>query len=87
MPLLLKAGLDIGLITEKLAINPRKLLNLAIPVIEEGAKANFTVVNTGEKWLYNATSNFSKSANSPLLGAELTGKVTLVYNNSQYSER
>jgi len=86
LPLLLKAGLDIALIAEKLAINPRKLLNLAIPVIEEDADANFTVFNTTEKWLYNATSNYSKSANSPLLGAELTGKVTLVYNNSQYWE-
>ena len=86
LPLLLKAGLDIALIVEKLAINPRKLLNLAIPVIEEDTDANFTVFNTTEKWLYNATSNYSKSANSPLLGAELTGKVTLVYNNNQYWE-
>ncbi|TBO43941.1 dihydroorotase [Pedobacter kyonggii] len=86
LPLLLKAGLDITLIAEKLAINPRKLLNLAIPVIEENADANFTVFNTTEKWLYNATSNYSKSTNSPLLGAELTGKVTLVYNNNQYWE-
>jgi dihydroorotase len=86
LPLLLKAGLDIALIAEKLAINPRKLLNLAIPVIEEDADANFTVFNTTEKWLYNATSNYSKSANSPLLGTELTGKVTFVYNNSQYWE-
>lgn len=84
LPLLLKAGLDASLIAEKLAINPRKLLNLTIPVIEEGAVANFTVYNPNEKWLYNAASNKSKSANSPLLGTELTGKVTLVYNNSQY---
>jgi len=86
LPLLLKAGLDIALIAEKLAINPRKLLNLTIPVIEEGAEANFTVFNTTEKWLYNAASNYSKSANSPLLGTELTGKVTLVYNSNQYWE-
>ncbi|MGM9478549.1 dihydroorotase [Pedobacter sp. GSP4] len=87
LPLLLKAGLDAGLIAEKLAINPRKLLNLALPVIEEGAEANFTVFNPTQKWLYNAASNFSKSVNSPLLGTELTGKVTLVYNNNQYAER
>lgn len=84
LPLLLKAGLDIALIAEKLAINPRKLLNLTVPVIEEGAEANFTIFNTTEKWLYNAVNNQSKSANSPLLGTELTGKVTLVYNNSQF---
>ena len=83
LPLLLKAGLDASLTAEKLAINPRKLLNLNIPVIEEGAVANFTVYNPNEKWLYNAANNYSKSANSPLLGTELTGKVTLVYNNQQ----
>ena len=86
LPLLLRAGLDIGLIAEKLAINPRKLLNLAIPVIAEGEKANFTIINPTEKWLYNAKTNFSKSANSPLLGTELTGKVILVYNNNQFFE-
>lgn len=86
LPLLLRAGLDIGLIAEKLAINPRKLLNLAIPVIAEGEKANFTIINPTEKWLYNAKTNFSKSANSPLLGTELTGKVILVYNNNQIFE-
>lgn len=86
LPLLLKAGLDVALIAEKLAINPRKLLNLAVPVIEEGSEANFTVFNIAEKWLYNSASNHSKSANSPLLGTELTGKVTLVYNNNQYWE-
>jgi len=84
LPLLVKAGLDIALIAEKLAINPRKLLNLTIPVIEEGAAANFTIFNTTEKWLYNSANNHSKSANSPLLGTELTGKVKLVYNNNQF---
>ena len=84
LPLLLKAGLDVGLIAEKLAINPRKLLNLAVPVIAEGEKANFTIFNMNEKWLYNSSNNFSKSANSPLLGTELRGKVTLVYNNKQF---
>ncbi len=86
LPLLLKAGLDIALIAEKLAINPRKLLNLTVPVMEEGAEANFSIINKSEKWLYNSASNYSKSANSPLLGTELTGKVKLVCNNNQYSE-
>lgn len=84
LPLLLKAGLDANLIAEKLAINPRKLLNLAIPTITEGAEANFTVYKPNEKWLFNASSNLSRSANSPLMGTTLTGKVVLTYNNEQY---
>ena len=86
LPLLLKAGLDAGLIAEKLSINPRKLLNLDIPTIDEGKEANFTVFSADKKWLYNSLSNHSKSANNPLLGTELTGKVMFVFNNNQYQE-
>lgn len=84
LPLLLRAGLDANLIAEKLAINPRKLLNLNVPVIEEGQEANFTIFAADKKWVFNSSSNQSKSANSPLLGKELIGKVTLIYNNNQY---
>ena len=86
LPLLIKAGLDLNLIVEKLSINPRKLLNLNSSIIEEGIEANFTVFATDKKWLYNSNTNYSKSANNPLLGTELTGKVLLVYNNNQYQE-
>jgi dihydroorotase len=83
LPLVLKAGLSAELIAEKLAVNPRKLLGLAIPRIEVGAVANFTVYNATETWTYNLENNYSKSANSPLLNKTLTGKVRLVYNNKQ----
>lgn len=84
LPLLVKAGLDAALIADKLAISPRKLLNLPIPLIAVGEDANFTVFNTTEKWVYNNQNNFSKSRNTPLLGQTLTGKVQLVYNNNQF---
>lgn len=83
LPLLLKAGLDAGQIAEKLAVNPRTILGLSVPVIEKDAAANFTVYSPTEEWVYNAESNYSKSANSPLLNQKLTGKVKLVYNNKQ----
>ena len=84
VPLLLTAGLDAGLMAEKLAINPRKLLHLNVPVIKEGMDANFTVFDPSVEWMYDAPVNYSKSANSPLLGTMLKGKVVLVYNNAQY---
>jgi dihydroorotase len=84
LPLLVKAGLDAALIVEKLAVAPRKLLKLPIPVIKVGEKANFTVFNTSKSWEFNSATNQSKSANSPLLNTTLTGKVELVYNNGQY---
>jgi dihydroorotase len=84
LPLLLKAGLDAQQIAAKLAIAPRRILNLPVPVIETGAKANFTLFNTNTEWQYTAENNYSKSANSPLLNQTLTGKVMLVYNNNQF---
>lgn len=83
LPLLLKAGLDAGQIASRLSVNPRQLLGLSVPVIAEGAEANFTLYHPTEVWMYNANSNFSKSANSPLMNKKLTGKVKLVYNNNQ----
>ena len=57
LPLLLQAGLDSALIVEKLAITPRKLLNLPIPVIKLGEKANFTLYNPTKEWTYNISNN------------------------------
>jgi dihydroorotase len=84
LPLLLQAGLDISLIVEKLAVNPRKLLNLTVPSIKVGEKANLVAFDTNVSWVYDAKSNASRVANSPLMGKELKGKVQLVYNNNQY---
>lgn len=84
LPLLLKAGLELTLIIEKIAIAPRELLNLEVPKIAIGANANFTVFQPAKKWLFNAITNKSKSANTALFNTELTGRVGLVCNNNQY---
>jgi dihydroorotase len=84
LPLLLRAGLDPQQIAQKLSIAPRKILNLAIPVLEENTEADFCVYSTQERWAYDAAANKSKSNNSPLLNQTLTGKVKLVYNNNQF---
>jgi dihydroorotase len=84
LPLLVRAGMDAVQIAEKLSVNPRKLLNLKVPVIAKGEDANFTLFNLTEKWVYNHQNNYSKSRNTPLLGQTLTGKVKLVYNNNQF---
>jgi len=81
--LALKAGLDIKLIIEKLAINPRKILGLDVPVIAEGQKANLIIFDKDAEWNYTKENNRSKSANSPFIGQNLPGKVLLTYNNNQ----
>jgi len=84
LPLMVKAGLDAAQIAEKLAVNPRKLLNLPVPVLAAGETANFTLFSLTDKWEYNTAANYSKSRNTPLLNQTLTGKVRLVYNNNQF---
>ncbi|RYG05546.1 MAG: dihydroorotase [Chitinophagaceae bacterium] len=84
LPLLLSAGLDPDLIVEKLSINPRKILGLAIPTINVGEMANFVIYSPTKDWVYDLKTNASKSTNSPLLGKTLIGKVQITYNNKQF---
>lgn len=81
--MLVKAGLNAEAIVEKLSVGPRVILNLEQPKIEEGADANLVLFSTSKKWTFDAKTNKSKSANSPLFGQELTGKVLAVINNNQ----
>jgi len=83
LPLVLKAGLDINLIVQKLAVGPREILNVDIPVIAEGEPANFVLFDADAEWEYTSKNNRSKSYNSPFMGQNLKGKVLLTFNNNQ----
>lgn len=83
LPLALQAGLSRELIVEKLAVGPRTILNLEIPVITAGEPANLVIFDTTTAWEYNLKANRSKSYNSPFLGQVLKGKVFLTINNNQ----
>jgi len=81
--LAIQAGLDMELIIEKLAISPRKILDIELPGIAEGQKANLIIFDADEEWEYNKANNQSKSSNSPFIGQNLKGKVLLTCNNNQ----
>lgn len=83
LPLALAAGLDVNLIVQKLAVNPRGILNVDYAIIAEGEPANLVVFDTDEEWAYTKKNNLSKSYNSPFLGHNLKGKVLLTINNNQ----
>jgi len=82
-PLAIQAGLPVELIIEKLAINPRRIMKLAVPAIAEGQAANLIVFDAAAEWEYTRTNNYSKSYNSPFIGQNLKGRVLLTCNNSQ----
>ncbi|MCR8560510.1 dihydroorotase [Mucilaginibacter sp. BJC16-A38] len=80
--LALKAGLDLELIVQKLAINPREILGVDTATIAEGQDANIVLLDLGEEWEYTKRNNKSKSYNSPFIGENLKGKVVLTLNNN-----
>ena len=81
LPLVLKAKLSPEVIVEKLAVAPRKILSVKMPEFTTGALADFIVFDKDAVWEFNSATNFSKSANSPLMNQKLTGKVKFVCNN------
>ena len=83
LPLVLKAGLSPELLVEKLSVNPRKILGVALPEMVEGATAELVLFSTKAQWVFDASSNLSRSANSPLLGQNLKGKVIWACNKGK----
>lgn len=81
--LALQAGLSLETIVQKMALNPRTILNAGNAILAEGSVANLAVVDTTAEWQYNRQNNLSTSANSPFIGKTLKGKVLLTCNNNQ----
>jgi dihydroorotase len=80
--LALKAGLSIELIIRKLAIDPRMILDVEVPNIAVGQKANLVIFDKDAEWEYTKENNRSRSYNSPFIGQTLKGKVLLTCNNN-----
>ncbi len=68
---------------EKLVVNPRKILNIPIPKIAVGEKANLTLFNPDLIWTVDSSKFKSKSKNTPFNNKILTGKAVAAINNSQ----
>ena len=66
-----------------MAISPRKILNVEVPVIAEGSRANLVVLDKDAEWTYDKSNNRSKSYNSPFIGTKLKGSILLTYNNNK----
>lgn len=70
-------------IVNRLAVRPREILNLEVPVIAEGEKANLTFFDPEMEWTFESKHIRSKSRNTPLIGTAFKGKVLGVYNRKQ----
>ncbi len=78
-----KKKLSIEQIIQKFAINPRQILNIEIPQIKVGNKAEFTFLIPDKVWAVNLVQSKSKSKNSPFDKKLLTGKAIGIFNNSK----
>ena len=76
-----KKALTLQQMVEKMAVLPRKILNLPENPIQEGSPANLTILDPGMTWKVDKTLFESKSSNTPFDGCELTGKSVGVVNN------
>ncbi len=72
-------------LVEKLSINPHKILNLHIPVLKAGEKANITLFNPDAKWTFTQKHISSKSKNTPFINYNFIGKAIGVVNNGKVS--
>ena len=79
----LRGEIKVEKIVQLLAQNPRKILGLDVPQIEEGSAADLTLFNPVKKWKFTADDIQSKSKNTPFIGAEFIGKVVGVINKGK----
>ena len=70
-------------ILTKLTTNPAKIIKEKPGSIKQGAVAELTIFNPVKKWKLTENKIRSKSKNTPLLGKELTGRVTAVIINGE----
>jgi dihydroorotase len=78
-----KAGITLDTLVQKMAIRPREILNVEVPVLAEGKKANLTVLDTHAEWLFSKQHNQSKSFNSPFIDQKFNARTVLTINNNQ----
>ncbi|MEP0546736.1 MAG: dihydroorotase [Rhodothermales bacterium] len=70
----------------KLTVEPRKILRLDHPKLEEGEPANLTIFDAETEWTFEARHIRSKSKNTPFVGDSLVGRAWAIYNHGQFVE-
>ncbi|HEV2108182.1 MAG TPA: dihydroorotase [Thermomicrobiales bacterium] len=84
---LVRAGhLTLSDMIDKLSSRPARLLNLQLGTLESGSPADIMIFDPSEQWTVCRETLRSKSANTPLLGMEMEGRVrlTLVGGEERY---
>jgi dihydroorotase len=67
-------------IYDRCVYNPRKILNLEVPAIKKGEKANLSFFELDVQWQYEQGIVYSKSENTPFKKHPLEGRPMVVIN-------
>ncbi|MBT8326623.1 MAG: hypothetical protein KJP21_02805 [Bacteroidia bacterium] len=79
----LSKSIDFEVFVERFTAGARNVLNLDNPEIIEGQKANVTVFDAKENWVFNQETNKSLSRNTHMWNKEIVGKVVAVFNENK----
>ncbi len=71
-------------LVNKMSLNPRKILNLPEIKIQEGEKANLTILDLNKEWEVDINAMHSKSKNTPFGKWNLKGKPAGIINNYKH---
>ena len=71
--------LDLGQLIACLSERPARALHLPVGRLEEGAEADFVLIDPERRWTVAAGAFRSRSANSPYLGETLTGRAVATF--------
>ncbi len=83
--LALSDKMSLETIIEILSVRPRKILNIPIPKIEEGHRAELTLFLPNTPWTFEEKHIASLSKNTPLIGKTFPGQVLGTVHKGQFT--
>jgi dihydroorotase len=91
LPLLLdlvRAGcISLPVLIERLTSGPAAMFGLSAGTLRPGAPADICIFDPKERWTLRPESMYSKGKNTPLIGAELQGRVRYTFVNGALAHR
>lgn len=79
--------MDLGKLVECMSETPARIFNLPGGRLEEGAEADFVLIDPGADWVVNVAEFQSLSRNSAYLGESLTGRVAATFRGGRLTWR
>lgn len=83
MGMLWPASVELSKRIDMLGATPRRLFNLPVPEIKEGATASLTIFDPHAEYIFSEQMIRSRSRNTPFTGKSLKGKVIGIINGKQ----